>query len=433
MRTPWRRCLVGLIATFLAAVPAIALVGPAGPAAADPAMARVAPAEADPAQRDGLYQLVGVDQIPADYVLLVDASAAMRGAGQDLYGAVIQSVRALAATLGPRDQLRVITFADGATVEPGVPAQLPPGPAGSGRDIGAAIDQAVTQLARPDAAPVAAVVLFAAGRHAPPAGSPYPSASGPNWDALRVRAATLAQPTLYPFAVSLGPDTDAGLLGTVFPNTRSITAGPPEQVLDRARQSVLAAKARRLLGGETEHRVRVTWPPMGKLQPGVRSTTLTLRNDAHLVPLTVTRLDAAADDPRLRVSVPAGPFTLRPGESVNVPVTVDWSPGTRGFLPYDKVRAGGRVTLTAQVGSVYDAALRDDVGEDVHWALTGNVANAGGVVQLGRPRPWSVAMGAGLVLALVAVWVRRVRSRSRVGAAPTGTGVDPAREDLPVP
>jgi len=142
----------------------------------------------------------------------------------------------------------------------------------------------------------------------------------------------------------------------------------------------------------------------------------------------VTGLAAPVEDPRLRVSVPPGPYTVPAGKSVDVPVTIDWEPGTRGLLPYHKVRARGQVTLTARISSVYDTALREDLGEDVHWALTGNAANAGGAVQLGRPVPWSIGLATAALAGLLFAVVRRFRSRPRRAADPA----DRPREDLPV-
>ncbi|UYM23055.1 VWA domain-containing protein [Streptomyces albus] len=152
-------------------------------------------AAAEGPSREEIYRELGVADQPVDYAVLVDTSGSMRTKGR--YDTVRSTLRGFLGGLSRSDHVALITFDDrpearyvGSAGDPGkIVGRLPesPDPDG-GTDIGAALDLALRELERSDAASVASVVLLTDGRHEPPRSTAYPKASGAPWDALHERA-----------------------------------------------------------------------------------------------------------------------------------------------------------------------------------------------------------------------------------------------------
>ena len=68
------------------------------------------PAPAAPATRDDVYEALGIDNVPDDYVVMVDVSGSIGGRYTQVKGAL----RAFFAALAPQDQVTLIPFADSA-------------------------------------------------------------------------------------------------------------------------------------------------------------------------------------------------------------------------------------------------------------------------------------------------------------------------------
>jgi hypothetical protein len=107
-----------------------------------------ASASADGPTRQEIFQTLNVDEVPADYVVLVDTSGSMNDGG--LYGDVRGTLATFFAGLTPADHLAVYTFDDfptprylGPASNPGrALASLPPRPrppSSGNTDIGAAL------------------------------------------------------------------------------------------------------------------------------------------------------------------------------------------------------------------------------------------------------------------------------------------------------
>ncbi len=150
----------------------------------------------DPASRSEVLDSLGIDPVSADYVVIVDTCGSTSDG--DLYGQVVGALGPLLQALSTTDHLSRLpldstpAIRDGGEVgEPKDRAlsQLPAMADGAATDIGAALDAGLRELERPDAADVGAIVLITDGEHAPPAGTAYPSTSGPPWDALATREA----------------------------------------------------------------------------------------------------------------------------------------------------------------------------------------------------------------------------------------------------
>lgn len=265
--------------------------------AAPPAAARATTTDPAPS-RSEVYQALGLNDQPADYVVLVDTSGSMNQDGR--YDTVRSTLGSFLNGMSPKDHVALFTFdsrpqpryigsaGDSAAITARLPAA--PDPAGD-TDIGAALDAALTELERDQASAVASVVLLTDGEHHPVAGSGYPDSTGPAWTALRGRAQALAGRTeLAGYALPLGNGaTGAGLLGDVVKNT---TVLRPESIQDlgsylaRAGERTQTRKAQLLLAGDVGQGVTAEWQDAGRsdLTDGSATAKLTLRSTSRHVP-----------------------------------------------------------------------------------------------------------------------------------------------------
>ncbi|WP_224756594.1 vWA domain-containing protein [Streptomyces sp. col6] len=355
-----RPCAALLAAAFLAALPA--------------APAQAAPAAPGPTRAE-IYRSLELDREPADYVILVDTSGSMTKEGR--YNTVRSTLRPFLDGLTAEDHVALFTFdsrtearyvgAAGDTSK--IIASLPGTPTPDGdTDIGAALDAALKEVARDDAAPVASVVLLTDGEHRPAAHSRYPKASGPAWDALGKRARTAAGRTeLAGYAIPLGGGaTGAGLLADVVPDT---TVLRPKGIQDlgaylaRAGDRTRARKAARLLAPDTGKGVTATWEDGGALDLGDGSATrkLTLRSTTAHVPLTVSGLRASVTGPDLTVEGLPGQLALEPGESKTYALTLHGRLSA-GWLPYRRTEdASATLHLAGRVTSSWQQPLAPDI------------------------------------------------------------------------
>ncbi|GAA2385617.1 vWA domain-containing protein [Dactylosporangium salmoneum] len=403
------------------------------------------PAAAAPG-RDEIFGLLEVDRVPADYVVLVDTSGSM--ATNNLYGNVKSTLRTFVAGLTRTDHVAVYTFDNTPTaryIGPGgdpdrIIGALPDAPSQNSTDIGAAIARALGELERGDAAPVATVVLITDGAHEPPAGSPYPTADGPPWEALTARAGKLKAGSVHGYALPLTRTgtTGAKLLGNVFKDTDTLD---PNQIadmgeyLDRSKQHTRLEKARLALAGDIGKGVTATWtaPARADLGAGDAAVKLTLRSDAAKMPLTVTGLAVRADGgPALTGDVPDR-VELRPGESKSFDLRLHWAPGA-GPVPYHRERsATATLSLQGSVASDWAAPLAPDIELNVPTAPAVQPVRVEGTASVGT---WIVqGVAAGLVLILlvalgVLVATRRPKQFGTLVALDTTTGLEQARFEL---
>ena len=180
-----------------------------------------APSSANAVTREQVFTALKLDSVPADYIVLVDNSGSMRVSG--LYARVRTALKPLIDALSPQDHVSLITFAGSPALRftgrrgsdaSKVMAQLPVQAFGRrGTDIGAALSAALSELERPDASDVGAVVLMTDGKHTPPAGSAYPTTSGPSWEALGTRGREISRRHgISAYALALTDQSDADLL-----------------------------------------------------------------------------------------------------------------------------------------------------------------------------------------------------------------------------
>jgi hypothetical protein len=430
-----RRCAAVLAAVLLAASPVTA---------AHTASA----ADSEAPSRAGIYRALGLDEEPADYVILVDTSGSMAQNGR--YSTVRATLRRFMDGLRSKDHVALFTFdsrpearyigAAGNTRK--IISSLPSKPNAAGEtDIGAALNAALTELDRDEASPVASVVLLTDGQHHPPRGSRYPKANGAPWDALRKRAQGIAERTdLAGYALPLGSGaTGARLLGDVVQNTAVLR---PQGIQDlgsylaRAGERARARKAGPLLAEDAGKGVSATWQGGGATDvTGGRATAkLTLRSTTRHLPLTVSGLRAALTDPSFDVSGLPDEVALEPGASRTFEVRLHGRL-TTDALPYRRTEHRDAVLrLAGRVGSPWERPLAPDVELDIPRAIHVERtavplrATVGSVVLLP-----ALVTAAGLLGLGAWLWWRRINRPPLHGElllAPAYTGHEPDRVSL---
>ncbi|MGC5052861.1 vWA domain-containing protein [Micromonospora sp. DT48] len=386
------------------------------------------PAAGASADRDEVYAALGVNQVAADYVVLVDVSGSMRNGGR--YEQVKRGLRTFLAALAPDDRVALVTFADSTRVVHDGPAgrapdqlvaKLPRTATGRYTDIGAAIETSLRLLRADRAAPIATVLLLTDGRHDPPAGSAYPFEQGYSWNQLVRTARSLRKTSLNAYAVPLSGSTGAPLLARVYPDARVLKRTSIDRLgsqLEQPKSAARAAKARGLLGDDVSRGVRVSWPAeFGGIGAGRSQVEVRLTSTTTTIPLVVDRLVVRSDRPQVRTSVPSGAVELPAGGTVTVPITVEWDAGPRRTAPLARVTEDVTFTLEGEVGSPWAGVLTGELGLDFVPRLED--ASTPGTLSAQRGSIGWWLLGAALVAALVAAgWWARKR---RLYPPPTGT------------
>jgi hypothetical protein len=399
------------------------------------------PAAADPGGAvaiDEIYARLGIDQVPSDYVVMVDVSGSMKG---ERYAQVRRSLTEFFAALAPEDRVTLIPFADRAPAStqqvgraPGkLLAKLPADADGGHTDIGAALESAVTALSRGDAPPLATVVLLTDGRHDPGPNSAYPLTAGHNWTVLTGRARKLRKTSLQAYAIPLSGATGAPLLAKVFPGARILGLASVDKLtatLARPKATARAAKARSILADELARPIGVTWPD-GGIDAGRSTVDVKLTSLAPHVPLVLDKLAVGTGNPAVTASIAGGPVELAPGATITVPVTVDWDAGPRAAVPLKTVYDRVHLTLTAQVSSPWSAALGKGLGLSLDPDLAPAPVDQEVSAQRGSLWYWITGIALIVVLLVLAVRWRRGRLSPRLrGAVVVG---DTASEPRTVP
>ena len=394
----------------LAGVLILILVSPS-PAAAEPAVTR-----------DQVFAALGVDRVPADYVVLVDTSGSM--AENDRYGDVRSVLTPFLRGLSASDRIAVYTFDNrpalryqGDAARPAaVVAALPDGPTPGGRtDIGAAIDAGLGVLERDGAAGVATIVMITDGKHEPPPGSGYATLGSGAWKELRDRAGALTG-TVNAYALPIGARDGAELLGQVVQGTTILDARLVRDLggyLDRAKQQTRLSKARTALGTDPGRGVTVRWDdvPSGvDLTVGTRTVRATLTSATARLPLTVTGLAARTSYGEITARPAVTEVKLPPGGSATIDVELAWNPSA-DLLPIGRTREEAvDLTLTGTVASPWAAPLRQSI-DLATPALPDTAARTTATARTGWP--WVLpALVAGFALALLILWLTIYRRRN---------------------
>jgi hypothetical protein len=362
------------------------------------------PAAAAPPTLDDIYQKLGVDNVSAEYVILVDESLSMKTDG--LYDHVLTSLRQFFAALAPQDDVTLVTIADNAQViwqgkagtsPDSLVGKLPPAPTGQHTDLGLGIQAAIDALEQHPTDPIASVVLLTDGQHDPAPGSPYPLTEGYAWQQLIARAAKL-KAQVDPYAIQLRGQSGAQLLQKVFPSAKVLSTDAVDQLtgqLAQPKETVKAAKAKARLAGDAKPTVAVSWSSQVR---GLHDGTVTLRNTSRYIPLDVANLSVSS---AAAVSVPTKPIHLEPGASTTVPVTVHWDPGPSSWSPFKTVHRTVPLTLHGDVTSSWTDVLSKNVGLSIAPALGNATVDGAGSAERGSLTWWVIGL-IGLLLVLLA-------------------------------
>ena len=333
-------------------------------------LASVSSAFAAPITRADVFKTLKVDEISADYVVLVDTSGSMKGR----WPTVKKNVATFLAAMAPADHLSLVTFDSapairysGAVSSSGLAAaQLPKTPTGAKTDLGAAIEYGLRELSRPDASPVQTILLITDGKHDAPGGSSYPRTTGAAWTRLRETAAkALNGRTIRAYALGLGGNTDAAVLKTVYPDA-AIVALPDSQLpgyLERVKEETRIAKAQQVLGADLNGVVKATWSvPTLDLNKGRGEAKLTLVSTAKYVPLAVSGLKASISGLAGTAAGLPDSVTLAPGESQTYAVKLTWLPPQEMRIGTRQVERAGKIALVGQTTSPWTDVLNRDLG-----------------------------------------------------------------------
>jgi hypothetical protein len=377
------------------------------------------------ASRAEVFEKLGVDNVGAHYVVLVDTSTSM---GQEQrYERVKTALESFFGVLSPSDDLTVITFDDRPSIvvfrqkgkqDPGsMIAQLPT-KLGHYTDIGHALSVAVEQLQDLPASDIASLIVLTDGRHVPPAGSDFPNVTGAAWDKLSRAARQLSNShEIQVYAMALTGDTDVGLVSKVFPRTREIALpqGQLTSYFNGIKDRVRAAKARTLLAEDKNGAVQVRWSPDAladvDLGSGSASFDVTLKSTTSHVPLTVSRLRVSSTgELPVFFSVEPRTVTIPPGKSETVTVHATWSPPDEGgpHLKRTTVRTAD-LKLDGNVESAWTRVIVKDLGLTVPLQLQAGVAPLSAAGDTGFA-VWLVVLALVILGLLVAYVYRRLKS-----------------------
>ncbi|MFI5906484.1 VWA domain-containing protein [Dactylosporangium sp. NPDC051541] len=388
------------------------------------------PAMADPAPtREDIYKQLGVDDVAADYVVLVDTSGSMGANG--LYNNVRGVLNTFLGGLAPNDYVALYTFDNKPQWRYGNKAgnrdailnALPTAPTTDGMtDIGRAIEQALNELNRSGAADIATVVLLTDGEQAAPADSPYVSTTAPAWQNLKTRAASLNKTWLGAYALPLNAKTGASLLQSVIPSTVVLepsTGSGLAGYLDQSKQATRLAKARSLLAGDVGKGVQVKWATkQSDRVAGTATLELTLTSQTQRAPLTVTDLQVSSGGGVTWSEPPPATVDLKPGQSQTFTMSVRWSPGfSLKLWPHQQDSAP--VTATGKVGSPWAAVLGSDIPLNVPGGIPAEGSTSDALSkQVGSWPAVAIAAGSLALIVLVVALILYTRAYPRL---PRGT------------
>lgn len=394
---PSRRAARRWVAVVAMAIPALAVgavVLASGSASAD----------VPQATREEVFAALGVDDVAADYVVIVDTSASMLT--DDRYAEVGFALREFYAALAPGDIVTLIPFQGTAEPMPALPAgrnpdelvaQLPPDADGANTDIGRALAAALDVLERPGGPTVATVVLLTDGEHIPEPGSEFPFEEGFSWTELAARAEAVARTkeSLAAFGIPLADATGVGLMRTVFAGAEVLeidSVGELTQRLDGPKQRSRDAKARSLLASDVEGGVEVVWPTVAAPPNGSASFVLGLRSGTSHVPMQVSEMAITSTNPAFSIELNVdGAVSLPAGGQVDLPVKIHWSSGPPSWWPRAEVRADSTLALSATIESEWSQVL-GQLGISFQPQLLGDSDDVAVRGNSGRPVLWLSAL-----------------------------------------
>lgn len=396
MRTLIRRLAVPLVLGLLAAGTVLAASPRTAAGAAHAAIGGLANATPDQVKQE-----LGVGQVPAAIVFIIDISGSMAAGphswNHDLYPEVLQDVPVYwgdLATQDPQDMVATVLLGNKSDTQvyyslgpPQAATGLPPAPYSDESDFGYAFQQAVTVLSQAfPAIKVGQVLLFSDGEvNEPASDDPQYAApsnndfTGPGWQSLKAQVQGLEQRgmTIGAYAVPLGSrsatytsDQDVALRQVFGANVMALPEGPKltQTLTNDVNPRILDGKVASAAAPDNGAGVQVTWHGLPSARnsrldfrtPGHLDATLTLTARTSKIPLYVSKLSVTL------AGLPGSPDVSLPdellepaGRPVTLSVRLSWPGGvTDGSSVTGGTKVGhGTLTVRGTVLSPDTAAL----------------------------------------------------------------------------
>ncbi|WP_424184709.1 vWA domain-containing protein [Actinokineospora sp. G85] len=387
---------------------ALAACAVLGLACAPSALAQQEPPQAG---ADEVYAALGLTDLPAEYVIVVDTSASMAQDGR--YDGVRAGLRAFLDGLRQVDTVTLIVFDERPEVTHHGPvvsveaalATLPAAPTGRATDLGSGLERAVDVLSGSDKRNPAALVVFTDAKPVVPQGSRYADPAGAAWGELERRGRAMAD-RVTGFAVPTTlAENAADQVARLIPDTTVLSLSTGDQISsflsslrERFRDSVATARLR----GDLAAGATATWtdPPAGvDLDDGV-DLTVTFRSHTTALPLEVVRPELAVPGASTAVTGLPDRVRLEPGQSRDFPVRVEAAGGVT--RPGGVARA--ELAMVAGLDSPWRAVLLEDLGLPGSPPRIETSKSWAGVVGGGVPPLLVGLLGAGVVAAGMGLW-----------------------------
>lgn len=360
---------------------------------------------ATPGPTDGVIKALALPVQTTDFIVLVDNSASMaKGKSADT---VHSALSQLLKIMQPTDRLALYSFDSTVTAQyrglvgdqgARMLGALPKATVGWS-DQGAALEAAVTELARDAANPQAVVVMITDSIPDPAPGSDYQSQEGKAWRELAENGRRLAgQRPIASYLFGLSSTVDVTMLGRVFPTTQPVKASGISRAVASINADVEQLRAGRLLGTELQAPIAVSWTgDFSSGSTGWLPIRVTVESPYRHVPIVLSGLRvAAAGELSAEVSGLPKVIELAPGQTRNLDAQLQ--------LSGDGDLRNLNLTFDAAVDSPWRPALTAGLGLTFEPKLV-TVAGARADGALARSLPTLVTVGGLLGLSVVVWWL----------------------------
>ena len=379
-----------------------------------------------------VIQALGISNVPAEIVILVDISLSMAPEDNGLYPTVRQQVLAYLGVLAqqdPQDLVGVILFgkrSDNQVTDPGPPSRhiwLPEAPYSQETDFGWAFQQAVQMFkdAPPDIK-AGGVLLLSDGEVSVPAGDDPAYGTGftaPGWKKLRTQVQNLPM-TVTGYDVPLTSNTtftgnQYQALSQVFQPVQSLPYGTTDlsRALNLATQGILDSEVASAAAPDIGPGVRVAWSGLrgvgGRsvdLGTGQAEVTVTVTATTRRIPVYLNRLSVTSTGlPVTMKGALHGDYALAPGQSAAWNVRLTWHPRASGGTMTGGPRTlRGKLRLDATVSSPFTPTLQSTFG-DTAFSIGGIQTSISPQFPATEPTAYSILLALGGLLIIVVLLV----------------------------
>ncbi|MFI5843779.1 vWA domain-containing protein [Catenuloplanes sp. NPDC051500] len=401
------------------------------------------PVRAD--DRVDMYTRLGITDVAADFLFLVDKSGSMDSS----YDSLKASIKALTASLDDDDRIAIVQFDDAPRPPaPWLPARSPeataaieglPAATSSATDFYEVLDWAVDLLGT-DTDRVGTVLLLTDGDPDVPGNARCELGDTERWTGLRERADLLAKARpINAYALPVAVDgkycpeiTPQSVLGEAFAGAQTFepTSAQTPADLRQTKDAARARKAQRVLEdrGELTRQVTVGWSgrPLRFDPTDDRAEVEITLGTTGVAPIVVEELTGVLDvvitdrtgaNPRqLPATAETGGGRIEPDRPLEATMTVEW-PAASGAVQTDEVSVTGTLTLTARLSSPYLAMAGGGLAQRAQLSLADGAAPVEGSGRRGLPGAFWLVVAVLLASVFVVVVLRALRSRPTMSGA----------------